>query len=184
MSKVQSAVFGALGGAAVLLVALWAGDLLRGGAGPEGPAGPAGLAGAVGSQGASGPQGAPGLQGAPGPQGTVGPQGMVGPAGPQGAAGPPGPQGPVGETGPQGEPGSPGPQGVAGTGDPGSGAVLLVRSAELCPQGWLAGGEVVLNTSPDYVTAAGQGRSNPGIMTSATAGFQNVNFYLCLRGAE
>ena len=172
MSKVQSAAFGALGGALALSVALFAGGFLRGGPGPEGPVGPAG---AVGPAGPAGPQGGPG---------PVGPQGAIGPAGPQGAAGPEGPQGPQGEVGPQGAIGPAGPQGVAGAGDLGQGVVLLARAAEGCPQGWVAGGEVVLNTSPEYQTAPGQERSETLVMTTATAGFQNVNFYLCLRGAE
>lgn len=171
MSKVQSAAFGVVGGAAAFaLAALFAGDLLRGAPGPEGPPGPAGAVGP------SGPQGEAGVQG------PAGPQGPIGPAGPQGVEGVAGPAGPQGEMGPPGETGPAGPQGVAGAGDLGGEAVILVRGAGGCPAGWVNGGEVVLNTSPDYATGTGQERSNPGIMTSATAGFANVNFFLCLQG--
>jgi hypothetical protein len=69
-------------------------------------------------------------------------------------------------------------------GDLGPDAVILVRSAGGCPQGWQASGSVALITSGDYPTSAEQVRSNPGIITSATAGSDNVNFFLCTRGAE
>ncbi|WP_157970872.1 hypothetical protein [Pseudogemmobacter bohemicus] len=171
MSKLQSAAFGAAGGAIVFaLAALFAGDLLKGGPGPQGPEGPAGLQGQAGPQGEAGPQGPGGVQGA------------IGPAGPQGSVGVAGPQGPQGEIGLQGETGPAGPQGVAGLGDPGQDAVLLVRRAGGCPSGWSPAGEAVLNSSPDYTASADQERSDPLMMTSATAGFANVNFFLCLQG--
>lgn len=172
MSRMEAALFGGIGGVVVLAAAMLATDMLRGGPGPEGAVGPAG---------ATGPAGAAGPQGAPGPVGPVGPLGAIGPAGPQGVAGPVGPQGGVG---PQGEVGPAGPQGVAGAGDLGPEAVLLVRSTAGCPEGWQPGGAVVINTSPDYATSPDQTRSNPGIMTSATAGFANVNYFVCLQGVQ
>ncbi|SEB52996.1 hypothetical protein [Rhodobacter sp. 24-YEA-8] len=165
MSRLESAITGAAGGAITFaLVALFAGGMLRGDQGVPGPAGVAGPAGAEGQPGAQGPGGV---------------QGPVGPAGPQGVEGVAGPQGPQGEIGVQGPAG---PQGVAGEGDPGPDALLLVRRVGGCPTGWNPAGEVVLNASPDYAGSADQERSNPGVVTSATTGFANVNFFLCQQG--
>lgn len=155
MSQITSAVFGAAGGAVVLALAvLLGGDLLRGGPGHAGAHGPAGEPGPAGAQGAPGADGAEGPQGLQGPEGPQGPQGL------------------------KGEPGTPGP---AGAGDLGQEAVVLVRRAGGCPTGWLAGGEVVLTTSPDYVPGVAQERSEPAARTPATEGFSNVNFFLCLQ---
>lgn len=116
------------------------------------------------------------LKGDPGGQGAIGPAGAAGPAGPEGPSGPQGPGGVQGPVGPAG------PQGVAGYGDPGPDALLLVRRVGGCPTGWNPAGEVVLNASPDYAGSADQERSNPGVVTSATTGFANVNFFLCQQG--
>ncbi|MCB1342038.1 MAG: collagen-like protein [Pseudooceanicola sp.] len=160
MSTAQTAAIGGLCGAGVVVLAMLLSGLMTG---PEGPAGAAGNAGAAGAQGEVGPAGA------------TGPAGPAGEAGPQGAAGEPGAQGPEGPAG---------PQGPAGTGDLGPGVVLLARTAEGCPTGWSAGGRVVINTSPEYELAEGQRRSNPGIFTSSTADFANVNYVLCLQGGQ
>ncbi|HMO71324.1 MAG TPA: hypothetical protein PKC84_06705 [Paracoccaceae bacterium] len=105
------------------------------------------------------------LRGPSGETGAPGPAGVAGPAGAPGLAGPAGPQGP------------------AGTGDLGPEAIVLARTAGGCPPGWSVGGRVSLNTSPEYELSPDQSRSNPGIMTSATAGFANVIFVLCRPGA-
>ena len=171
MSRLESAITGAAGGAITFaLVALFAGGMLKGDPGGQGAIGPAGAAGPAGPEGPSGPQGPGGVQG------------PVGPAGPQGVEGVAGPQGPQGEIGVQGPEGPAGPQGVAGYGDPGPDALLLVRRVGGCPTGWNPAGEVVLNASPDYAGSADQERSNPGVVTSATTGFANVNFFLCQQG--
>lgn len=171
MSRIETAIIGAAGGAVTFaLVALFAGGFLRGDLGGQGPLG---LTGADGPAGAEGPAG---------PQGPGGAQGPVGPAGPQGVEGVAGPQGPQGEIGVGGAAGPAGPQGAAGLGDPGPDALLLVRRAGGCPAGWNPAGEVVLNASPDYAGSADQERSDPGIVTSATTGFANVNFFLCQQG--
>jgi Collagen triple helix repeat (20 copies) len=158
MSAVQSTIFGALGGALVLGVGLLA----------------------TGSDRLQGPVGAAGVEGAAGVAGPAGPVGDAGPAGPQGEAGA---VGPAGAAGPAGGAGPAGPQGVAGPGDIGADAVLLVRVAGGCPTGWAAGGQVQMMTSPDYAVTGEQSATNPGITTSATAGWSNVNFFVCTRAA-
>jgi hypothetical protein len=62
--------------------------------------------------------------------------------------------------------------------------VILTASAEACPEGWSAGGQVVLITSPEYPAGEGQSRTSIGLFTDATVGFENVNFYLCVKSAE
>ncbi len=127
MNAFASAGLGALGGAAVLAVALFGGDMLRGPAGVQGPAG------------------------------AVGPQG---------------------EAGPQGEQGPPGPVTVV----LGASAVVLVRDREACPEGMGPAGEVRLLTAPDYTLATGQTTTNPGVFTTTTMGWSDVNFFLCAAG--
>jgi Collagen triple helix repeat (20 copies) len=181
MTRVEGFIFGLFGGVIAVVLSLFAGDALRGPAGIVGSDGPAGVAGAAGPAGPVGPQGEAGLPGAPGadgPVGPAGPQGAVGPVGPQGE---PGPQGPAGAAGPAGAPGA---DGVAGAGDLGPSAVVLVREAGACPKGWAPGGEVRLLTSPDYPVASGQTATNPGIMSTTTLDWANVNFFLCARAAE
>jgi hypothetical protein len=170
------ALWGVLGGAITVAGALFATDTFKG---PAGAAGPAGEAGAAGEAGPAGPQGAAGEPGPAGPQGPAGEPGPAGPAGPEGAAGPAGPAGPPGPQGPAGEQGPPGPGSVFP-----AGAMVLAADAAGCPEGWSAGGQVVLATSPEYVLGGGQTRSNMGIFTSATAGFDHVNFFLCVKDAE
>jgi len=177
MNRIETAAFGGLGGAVVLGIGLLTG-VLSGAPGAEGPAGGAGPAGV---QGAAGPAGATGAAGPEGPAGPEGQQGVAGPAGPQGE---PGPQGSVGPAGPQGAIGPEGPQGAAGAGDLGPGALVVVRGSADCPAGWTATGEVRLLTSPDYVLAPEQSTTNPGVMTTSTMDWANVNFFLCTRGAS
>jgi hypothetical protein len=175
MSRIESALFGGLAGAVVLGAGLLTG-LLSGAPGPvggEGPAGPAGVQGAIGPRGETGEAG---------PAGPAGPEGSQGPAGPAGVQGEPGPQGAVGPAGPQGEMGPPGPQGAAGAGDLGPGAVILVRGSADCPEGWFQGGQVRLLTSPDYVMGGEQTPTNPGVMTTSTMDWANVNYFLCTQG--
>jgi Collagen triple helix repeat (20 copies) len=164
MTRIEAVIYGILGGAITLVLGLLlGGDMLRG------PSGSEGTAGIAGSQGEIGPQG---------------PVGAAGPTGPQGAEGLAGPQGEPGAPGAAGPQGEPGPQGVAGAGDLGAGTVVLVRTAGACPTGWAAGGQVQMMTSPDYKITAEQTESNPGVMTTATLDWSNVNFFLCMRGAE
>jgi hypothetical protein len=153
MSALQSTIFGALGGAFVLGLGL----LVTGSNQLRGEAGPAGIEGPAGAAGAEGP---------------AGPQGEVGPAGPQGEAGPQGLAGPVGPPGPAGPPGDLGPD-----------AVLLARTAAACPEGWTAGGQVQVLTSPDYAVTAAQTASIPNVINTATGDWSNVNFFLCTRAA-
>ena len=63
-----------------------------------------------------------------------------------------------------------------------AGTVLLVKTAGACPKGWSAGGQSMLATSPDFAIADGQTQSNMGVMTSATADWSNVSFFLCVKG--
>lgn len=153
MGRIEAAIYGVLGGAiTVALGLLLAGDVLRD---PADGAGAPGAAGVEVAQGEAGTQGPAGVDAGPGP------------------------------TGPQGDPGPlglPGPPGVAGAGDLGVGAVILVRTAAACPVGWLPGGQVQLMTSPDYAVSAEQILSNPGVMTTATMDWSNVNFFVCVRG--
>ena len=172
MSRIESALFGGVAGAAVLGIALLTG-LFSGASGPDGPEGPAGVQGAIGPRGEAGPAGP---SGPAGPEGTQCPAGPSGPGGPQGE---PGPQGAVGPAGPQGEPG---PQGSAGAGDLGADAVILVKGSAACPEGWVAGGQVRLLTSPDYVMGGEQTPTNPGVMTTSTMDWANVNYFLCTKG--
>lgn len=65
----------------------------------------------------------------------------------------------------------------------GPGVVILAQSAEDCPAGWRASGRVGLVTSPEYQPVEGQERTNPGVMTSATTGFANIPFALCVKEA-
>lgn len=172
MSRIESLLFGALGGAVVLALGLVTG-VSTGAPGPVGGPGPEGPAGA---------QGEIGPRGEPGPAGPAGPEGKQGPAGPSGPGGPigePGPQGAVGPAGPQGEPG---PQGAAGPGDLGANAVILVQGSADCPVGWAATGQVRILTSPDYIMGGEQTPTNPGVMTSSTMDWANVNFFLCRKG--
>jgi hypothetical protein len=169
MKMIETGVAAVLGGFVALGLSLFASDLFVGGRGDVGPAGVAGPAGAVGPQGAVGPAGEPGPAGGVGPQGLAGPQGV------------PGEPGPAGETGPAG---AVGPAGAAGAGDLGQGAVVLVRSASACPTGWAPVGQVRLQTSPEYPMTPDQTASNPGVFTSETMGWSNVNFFLCARRAE
>jgi hypothetical protein len=159
MTQIAAAGFGALGGALVLGAALLSGDLLRGAPGPQGAAGARGEAGPAGPQGETGPAGVAGASGA---------------AGLQGEAGPPGGPGPQGQAG---------PQGPAGTGSLGPEAVVLARTAGGCPSGWTMAGEVRVLTVPSYPRSADQSGINPGIFTSSTAGWQSVNFFLCIGSA-
>jgi len=154
MTRLETILYGLMGGAFVVVASLFATDIFRG---PAGGAGPAGVVGPAGPQGEAG---------------------AVGAAGAEGLAGEPGPAGPAGPAG------EPGPPGVAGPGDLGAGAVILVREVGACPTGWVPRGEVQLMTSPDYAVSAEQTESNPGIMTSATAGWSNVNFFLCAKGTQ
>ena len=62
------------------------------------------------------------------------------------------------------------------------GTVLLAKGSASCLKGWTTNGAVALNTSADYTLGTGQERSNPGIFTSATDGFENVIFALCVKG--
>ena len=117
-----------------------------------------------------------------GPAGATGAAGIAGPAGPEGAAGPQGAAGADGAAGVAGAPGAAGPQGPAGAGDLGAGAVVLVREAGACPAGWGAGGQVMMLTSPDYAVSGEQTLSNPGVNSTATIDWSNVNFYLCTKG--
>ncbi|MBK6466990.1 MAG: hypothetical protein IPF96_09075 [Rhodobacter sp.] len=99
-------------------------------------------------------------------------------AGADAAAGAPGADG---EAGPQGESGPQGARVRRAARDRRRG---LVRGAGDCPPGWAKGGEVRLLTSPDYTMTADQSPSNPGVFTSQTSGWSDVNFFLCQRGAE
>jgi hypothetical protein len=195
MGRIETGLFGAVGGAAVVALALMAGDFVRGPAGVDGVAGAAGEVGPQGSAGEAGPAGPAGETGPAGPAGEsgvageAGPQGPAGEAGPQGPAGEAGPQGPAGEAGaqgPAGEAGAPGAVGPAGPAGPGvefaAGSVVLAQSAGACPKGWVDGGQAVFAVSPDYAVAAGQESSNLLVMNDQTAGFSNVNFYLCVKG--
>ncbi|MFN3644635.1 MAG: hypothetical protein ACK4TB_17130 [Gemmobacter sp.] len=65
----------------------------------------------------------------------------------------------------------------------GPGAILLAGAPDACPPAWPAGGAVTLLTDPDYVLVEGQGRANPGLLTTSTAGFANVRFTLCIHEA-
>lgn len=115
----------AVGGAALVLLALAA---CTGSAGKEGPEGDPGAVGMVGPKGdkgekgdtgPKGPQGDIGIPGVKGPEGPEGPPGVAGPPGPQGIIGDPGPsgsQGVAGPQGPQGVQGLPGPAGEDGAG--------------------------------------------------------------------
>jgi hypothetical protein len=114
-----------------------------------------------------------------GPAGVAGAAGIAGPAGPEGAAGP---QGAAGADGAAGIAGAPGEAGPAGAGDLGAGAVVLVREAAACPAGWTSGGQVMMLTSPDYAVTGEQTLSNPGVNSSATIDWSNVNFFLCTKG--
>lgn len=111
-------------------------------------------------------RGADGIAGVAGPAGAVGPAGQAGPAGAAGEAGPAGPQGP------------------AGLPDPGPGLVILTRSPNVCPAGWTAQGQVRVLASPDYPMTADQTATNPGVFTTSTADWANVNFFLCTAGTE
>ena len=155
MSDFKAVGIGGLAGAAVVLIASFVGGLLQGEAGPAGAQGPAGNTGPAGPVGATG---LAGLQGVAGQDGTI-----VGPPGPQGETGPAGP---------------------AGANNLGNGAIILARSAAECPAGWVPGGRVGLITSPEYALGTGQKWGNPGITTSATAGFASVQFFLCVWSSE
>ena len=163
MRWVETGIAAVLGGVVALGLSLFASDLFTGKPGADGVAGAAGVAG---------------------PAGPAGPQGETGVAGADAAAGAPGADGEAGPQGESGPQGAPGPQGAAGAGDLGAGAVVLVRGAGDCPPGWAKGGEVRLLTSPDYTMTADQSPSNPGVFTSQTSGWSDVNFFLCQRGAE
>jgi Collagen triple helix repeat (20 copies) len=113
-----------------------------------------------------------------GPTGAEGVAGVAGPAGPQGEAGL---QGAAGADGVEGVAGAPGEAGPAGAGDLGAEAVVLVRGAGACPAGWVAGGQVMMLTSPDYAVSGEQTLSNPGVSSSATIDWSNVNFFVCTR---
>ncbi|GAB1363389.1 hypothetical protein MASR1M32_26250 [Rhodobacter sp.] len=147
-------------------------DMFTGGPGPAGTVGPAG---------AAGPAGAPGPQGETGPAGPAGPVGEAGPAGAVGAAGPQGEAGPAGPAGPEGAAGEIGP---SGAGDLGQGAVILVRTSTSCPKGWVPAGQIRLQTAPEYPLTPDQSASNPGITTTETMGWSNVNFFLCVRAGR
>jgi hypothetical protein len=58
---------------------------------------------------------------------------------------------------------------------------VLVREAGACPAGWVAGGQVMMLTSPDYAVSGEQTLSNPGVNSTATIDWSNVNFFLCTR---
>ncbi len=185
MGRAETGLYGALGGALVVAIALGIGDFLRGPAGDLGAVGAAGEIGPQGPAGAVGPAGEPGAAGDVGPAGEAGPMGEPGPAGEQGPAGEAGPQGAPGEPGLAGAPGIPGPIGPEGPAGPAvefsAGTVLLVKTANSCPKGWTAGGQSMLVTSPDFQLAEGQTESNMGVMTSDTIGWSNVSFFLCVK---
>jgi hypothetical protein len=190
MTKVEGTIYGALGGAVVVILALLASDILRGPAGVAGPAGEAGAAGPAGADGAAGPAGADGAagpQGPAGPQGEPGPQGESGPQGLQGAQGPAGPQGEPGPQGAAGAAGPAGPQGPAGApGAPGEvlapGTIVLSADPAACPSGFAAAGQVALTTSGDYAASGAQTRNPLIVITPDTAGYGSVNFFLCVKG--
>ena len=117
-----------------------------------------------------------------GPAGAEGAAGVAGPAGSEGATGAQGVAGADGAAGAAGAPGAAGPMGPAGAGDLGAGAVVLVREAGACPSGWVAGGQVMMLTSPDYAVSGEQTPSNPDVNSTATIDWSNVNFFLCTRG--
>jgi Collagen triple helix repeat (20 copies) len=121
-----------------------------------------------------------GPAGAAGPAGEIGPAGAAGEPGPQGVAGAVGALGPAGAVGPAGAQGEPGP---AGAGDLGPGAVMLARSPGTCPPGWTEAGEVRIMTAPSYTLSEGQTETNPGVFTSTTVDWSDVNFFLCLNGS-
>jgi hypothetical protein len=141
VTRIESVIFGAVGGAALAALAL-ATPAFRGPAGVAGPAGEAGVAG---------------------------PAGPAGEAGAAGAAGPAGPEGPAGAQGPAGP-------GLA------AGSIVLSATQGGCPEGWTAGGQVALATSPDYALSGEQAKSNLGLFTDATANYASVNFFLCVKG--
>jgi hypothetical protein len=94
-----------------------------------------------------------------------------------------GPAGPVGEAGASRHAGPPGPAAEAGAAAAGPTApVVLVRETGSCPEGTTEAGEVRLLTSPSYALAPGQTQTNPGVFTSSTQGWSDVNFFLCLEG--
>jgi hypothetical protein len=173
--KWEGAVFGVLGGALVSALMLAGSDTFRGEAGTPGPAGEAGAAGAAGPEGPAGPAGPEGAVGPAGPAGAEGPQGPAGEAGPAGAAGPAGPAGPPGPQGPAGADGVPG-ESLA------PGSVVLAVDPAACPAGWAAAGQAVLLSSADYAVSGGQSRTPSVVIDPALAGFENVNFVLCVKG--
>ncbi len=116
-----------------------------------------------------------------GPAGAEAAAGVAGPAGAQGEAGPQGVAGADGMAGVAGASGEAGPQGPAGPGDLGADAVILVRGSASCPAGWVAGGQVMMLTSPEFPVSTEQSLSNPGVNSSATIDWSNVNFFLCTR---
>jgi hypothetical protein len=63
-----------------------------------------------------------------------------------------------------------------------AGTVILAADPAACPAGWTGSGQVVVLTSPDYAPGAAQSSTNPGVFTPATAGFGQVNFFLCVKG--
>ena len=90
----------------------------------------------------------------------------------------------VGGSSLRGDAGVAGSAGAAGPEDIGANAVLLVREAAACPAGWVPGGQVRILTSPDYALSGEQTGSNPGVMTTSTMDWSNVNFFLCARSTE
>jgi hypothetical protein len=123
-------------------------------------------------------RGADGVAGASGAAGVPGPVGGTGPAGPQGVAGEVGPTGSIGPAGTAGQ------QGPAGLPDAGPGAIILTRSPDACPVGWSSAGQVRVLASPEYPMTGDQTGTNPGISTTSTIDWSNVNFFLCTAGTE